>query len=135
MDYVQGRLGDRQSEVVAGRLLGGDDQRVEVGRQAPAHQGQVADVPEIDRKQLRRDPLRDLRPIALQAVACREDHLLHAVDREVVVGRQFPTPPLVESGEEGQLAEEEDQRLRLDAERLDRREERLGVRARSSRRM
>ena len=130
---LAGRLGQRQGEVVAGGLLGRDDQRVEVGRQPPVEQREVADVAEIDRQQLRRDPLGDLGVLLFEPLARVEDHLLDAVDREVVVRRQLAPAALVEAGDVRQLAEHEDQVLGIDRERLDRREERLRLRRRRRR--
>ena len=112
-----GRLGQCQGEVVAGRLLGRHDQRIKVGRQPPVEQRQVADVPKIDRQQLRRDPLGGLRMFLPQLLPRIENHLLDAVDRKVVVRRQLAAASLVQAGDVGQLTEHKDQRPRIDGDR------------------
>ena len=64
-----GRLGQGQGEIVAGRLLGRDDQRVEIGRQPPVQQREIADVTEIDRQKLRRDAVGDLGVLLAEPLA------------------------------------------------------------------
>ncbi len=86
------RLADGDRQVVPGRLLRRDDQGIQVGRQPPLDQAQVADVAEVNREQLRRDPRRDLGQPILEEVARPEDHLLDPIDRQVVVRRQLAPP-------------------------------------------
>ena len=96
------------------------------------HQGEVADVAEIDRQQLRRHPLRHLRQLRLEPVPRREHHLLDAVDRQVVVRRQLAASSLVEAGENGSSPSRKIRVLGSTAMRPDRREERLGSSGASS---
>ena len=91
-------------------------------------QREVADVAEVDREQLRRDPLPP--PWAAspssRSRAWSTISLTPSTDRlsSAVSSRR---PALVQAGQERQLAEEEDQRPGVDGEGLDRREERLGL--------
>ncbi len=109
-----------QGELVARHLLGRHHERIQVGRHAAIHQQQVSHVFQTRREPLRRDAASAALQLGAVRVAGGEQELFHAVDRQVLVAFERGAGIFVQPGDERQLAQDKQQRLRFDGVRADR---------------
>ncbi len=77
---IAGGLGDVYGEIVPGKLLRRDHQRVQIRGQAPLDQRKVADVPEVQPQQLRGNRACLFFEISLVSIAGGDEQFLHAVN-------------------------------------------------------
>ena len=105
-------------KVIARHLFGGEDELIEIRREAAVEQREISNIAQIQLEQLRRHPgghglafpIMD----GLRSRASLEQQFLDAVDGKVTVRMNGGPSPFVQFGQKGQFAQNEIQRRVLD---------------------